>query len=106
MKKNDVFQFTAPNGVEVIAVVLDKTTHLAEMNDDYTAVYLCYAQNRIFSYIYTERTVPVCIGQDEYGDDRFEYQDVKEYEYGKVVVDYAILPDYDELLKSFNETHD
>ena len=101
MEKYDIFQFTAPNGVEVTAVVLDKTTHFAEMNDDYTAVYLCYAQNRIFTYIYTERAVPVCIGQDEYGDDRYEYQDIKEWIYGEVIVDYAILPDYDSQLQAY-----
>ena len=106
MEKHDVFEFTAPNGVVITAVVLDKTTHYAESTDNYSATYLCYTQNRIFTYIYTERTLPVCIGQDEYGDDRFEYQDVKEYEFGKIIVDYAILPDYDELLKNFRPQED
>ena len=102
MEKHDIFEFTAPNGVAVTAVVLNKTTHYADTIDCYSATYLCYAQNRIFTYLYTERTLPVCIGQDEYGDDRFEYQDVKEYEFGEVIVDYAILPDYDEVLKNYN----
>ena len=38
MKKNDVFTFTAPNGVEVTAVVV----HVVK------STYLCYAQNRLF----------------------------------------------------------
>lgn len=106
MKKNDVFTFTAPNGVAVTAIVLNKTTHYADTIDCYSATYLCYAQNRIFTYLYTERTLPVCIGQDEYGDDRFEYQDVKQYEYGEVIVDYAILPDYDKALEAYQHQLD
>ena len=38
MKKNDVFTFTAPNGVEVAAVVVYVVK----------STYLCYAQNRLF----------------------------------------------------------
>ena len=106
MEKHDIFQFIAPDGVEVTAVVLDKTAHFAEMNDDYTAVYLCYAQNRIFTYICTNQSVPVCIGQDEHGDDRFEYQNIEEWTYGKVITDYAILPDYDILLEDYQHQLD
>jgi len=103
MKKNDVFEFTAPNGTVVTAVVLDKTTHFAETTENYSTTYLCYGQNRLFTWIHSEMTLPVCIGQDEYGDNRFEYQDVTEDMYGEVLVDYAILPDYDELLARYND---
>lgn len=101
MKKNDVFTFTAPNGVEVQAVVLNKVTHFAETTENYSATYLCYSQNRLFTWIHSERTLPVCIGQDEYGDDRFEYQDITEDMYGETIVDYAILPDYDSQLEAY-----
>ena len=103
MEKNDVFTFTAPDGAEVVAVVLDKTTRFAETTENYSATYLCYDQNRIFTYTYTERALPVCVGQDTYGDDRFEYQDVEEWEFGKVIVDCAILPDYDCFLERYND---
>ena len=38
MKRGDIFTFTAPNGVEVTAVVV----HVVK------STYLCYAQNRLF----------------------------------------------------------
>ena len=106
MKKNDVFTFTAPNGAEVQAVVLNKSTYFAETTENYSATYLCYGQNRLFTWIHSERTLPVCIGQDEYGDDRFEYQDITEDTYGEVIVDYAILPDYDALLEDYSHQLD
>ena len=106
MKKNDVFTFTAPNGVEVQAVVLNKITHFAETTENYSATYLCYSQNRLFTWIHSERTLPVCIDQDEYGDDRFEYQDITEDMYGETIVDYAILPDYDAMLENYQHQID
>lgn len=59
MKKNDVFTFTAPNGVDVTAVVV----HVVKSN------YLCYAQNRLFEMwespefglAYTRVIVDYCI---------------------------------------------
>jgi len=84
MKKNDVFTFTAPNGVEVQAVVLESVFQGTIRN-----TLICYAQNRIFTYI--EESVMKFEGTAEWK---------KEYSYGEVIVDYAILPDYDELLKN------
>lgn len=55
MRKNDVFTFTAPNGVEVTAVVIDclGTCGFEEVEDSkhWDEKYLCYAQNRLFYYI-------------------------------------------------------
>lgn len=100
MNKHDVFRFTAPNGVEVVAVVLDiMKANITE--DCLFNKYLCYAQNKLFSYYVTRRTVPVAIGKDEFGDDKFDYQEVYESQYGEVIVDYAILPDFDEQLRKF-----
>lgn len=85
MKKNDIFTFTAPNGVEVKAVVIDElTSDYREMTDTIINVFLCYAQNRIFTYF------------EEVEKDAHT---IKAY-YGKVLVDYAVLPEYDELLVS------
>ena len=90
MKKNDVFTFTAPNGVEVTAVVVA----IIGGYEDEWAVYnsfLCYAQNRLFKY--TERYV-----WDEHD------KEPTGYPAGSVVlVDYAILPDYDEMLARYND---
>lgn len=74
MKKNDIFTFTAPSGVEVTAVVIDKVPCTDGVMTD---TLYCYGQNRIFTYIETGGL----------------------HKYGKVIVDYAILPDYDELMQ-------
>ena len=80
MKKNDVFTFTAPNGAEVQAVAIQRLHELYDIYDGRLIVeyWLCYAQNRLF--IWNERT-----DGDSYC--------------AETIVDYAILPDYDKLLK-------
>ena len=87
MKKNDVFTFTAPNGVEVTAVVIGFI-----FQGCCKSTLICYAQNRIFTYI-----EELCMKYD--GTCEFK----KEYSYGEVIVDYAILPDYDEMLARYND---
>lgn len=90
MKKNDVFTFTAPNGVEVTAVCLDITHSYQCGEDTWYYEYLCYAQNRLFigaTYIVYE--------EDSYKELDFTQE--------RVVVHYAILPDYDELLARYND---
>lgn len=84
MKKNDIFTFIAPNGVEVKAVCLKNIGTIGNITQ-----YLCYGQNRLFTMNeyyseWTEETGEVC--KDSY------------IEYGEVIVDYAILPDYDTVL--------
>lgn len=75
MKKNEIFTFTAPNGVEVTGVVIDIVPCTKGVN---SCTYYCYAQNRIFTYIN--------IGMM--------------HKYGEVIVDYAILPEYDKMLEN------
>ena len=81
MKKNDIFTFTAPNGVEVTAVVVGTTG----IQDDYFGRqflnHVCYAQNRLFTY--------------------YEWIDKKMY--GEILVDYCIIPDYDNLLERYSD---
>ena len=87
MKKNDIFTFTAPNGVKVTAVVLSKVAH--EVNYKWAVSrFLCYSQNRLFTYQVSE-----CIWE--------HMQEEPKYEYGEVIADYAILPDYDSLLDNY-----
>lgn len=85
MKKNDVFTFTAPNGVEVTAVVINRVAYEIDHLETVER-WLCYAQNRLFTY---EESHPIC-------HDELPHT----FEYGEVIVDYAILPDYDELLNN------
>lgn len=50
MKKNDVFTFTAPNGVEVTAVVVGTTGIQEDYFGRQFLNHVCYAQNRLFTY--------------------------------------------------------
>ena len=90
MRKGEIFTLTAPNGVEVTAVVLS-VEHVHQQEDDtLLCSYLCYAQNRIFwlsSY---------------YGDVDGE---TKEWDLipMRTVVDYAVLPDYDAMLEAYSD---
>ena len=82
MKKNDIFTFIAPNGVEVTAAVVD-----CILSSEYRECYLCYGQNRLFNYsIY-------------YDVDRETGQLIVDEEvYERVVCDYCIIPELDTLL--------
>lgn len=83
MKKNDIFTLTTPNGVEVTGVCINEVGFAVHLSTA-TTTYLCYAQNRLFTWLIKEHTLNHSIHE----------------EYGKILVDYAILPDYDALLKS------
>ena len=87
MNKNDIFTFTTPNGVEITAVVvclLNKSEYSTLQQ------YLCYTQNRLFT-CYTG----------------INYEDNKQFRMcGNVVVDYAILPDYDKMLEDYQHQLD
>ena len=89
MKKNDVFTFTAPNGVEVTAVCLDITYSYQCGEDTWYYEYLCYAQNRLF----------IGATYKVYEEDSYKELDFTQE---RVVVDYAILPDYDDMLEAYS----
>ena len=84
MKRNDIFTFTAPNGVEVTGVVVDTIARWLDFNALSTTVHLCYAQNRLFTW-----------------KEEFKQGELINSHYGRVAVDYAVLPDYDSMLKSY-----
>ena len=92
MKKNDIFTFTAPNGVEVIAVVIAKVAYEIE-NKWATERFVCYAQNRIFTYEESH-----CIWK--------HMNEKPKSKYDEVIVDYAILPDYDAMLENYQHELD
>lgn len=87
MKKNEIFTFTAPNGVEVTGIVLESI-----FQGSCKSTLICYAQNRIFTYIEEE-----CLKFEATAEWK------KEYSYGEILVDYCILPDYDALLERYND---
>ena len=86
MKKNDIFTFTAPNGVEETAVVIAIIS-----SSRYQTVALCYTQNRLFTF-YEHIAYDVELGEAE-----------SDYSYGEILVEYAVLPNYDELLARYND---
>ncbi len=89
MKKNDVFTFTALNKVEVTAVVLT-ILRVCKTDEEKTFIceYLCYAQNKLLEV------------SSYYGEVDGE---TKEWGFciDSVIVDYAILPDYNFLLDTY-----
>ena len=95
MTKNEIFTFTAPNGVEVTGIVIMPMTVLPHFKQvspmEYfdegiclspiipVGYYLCYAQNRII----------VCK----------EFCDDNTLEYEGTIVDYCVIPEYDKILE-------
>lgn len=114
MKKNDIFTFTAPNGVEVTAVVIDclGTCGFEEVEDSkhWDEKYLCYAQNRLFYY--TEWTQIDKVIDDDFvpsSDEENDWHYAVRYHSHEVkttgssqevMVDYCILPEYDAMLSA------
>jgi len=86
MNKNEIFTFTAPNGVEVTGVVLAIIS-----STKYQTVALCYAQNRLFTF-YEYIAYDMETGDSE-----------SDYSYGKILVDYVVLPDYDAMLEAYSD---
>ena len=95
MRKNDIFTFTAPNGVEVQAIVVDETHVYHLPNEDARLhTYLCYGQNRLFYYAWLEGFIRHTPEE--------KCWEASEYSYVNKLVDYCILPNYDELLARYN----
>ena len=96
MKKNDIFTFIAPNGAEVTAVVIDKIhSSYHELEDTISIEWLCYAQSRLFTY--NEK-----VGRKNVGTPEEKEFTIKTC-YGKVLVDYALLPCYADLLDRYSD---
>ena len=114
MKKNEIFTFTAPNGVEVTAVVVDclGTCNFEETVDSkhWGDKYLCYAQNRLFYYtewtqidkVIDNNFISACDEDiDWYYAIQYHSHEVKSVGYTqKVICEYCVLPEYDEMLKT------
>ena len=101
MKKNDVFTFTAPNGVEVTAVALYQFKTV-DIYPGYSNGWICYAQNRIITIWENFKYIEVPLNPPINGA-TWKQEEERSLELGKVIVDYAILPDYDEMLTRYND---
>ena len=107
MEKGTIFQFTAPNGVEVTAVVLNVTARIDDCSDRLFCHHICYGQNRIFDYFITYNRVPVVVDRNEFGDDITEYQTiVEDSTFGEILVDYCVIPAADEALEKYTTEQD
>ena len=85
MKKNDVFTFTAPNGADVIGIVIYRRK-LQNFVNYVQYEYVAYAQNRLFTCTQMERVM-----------DRESYNACP-IEYGHILVDYCDIPEFDDIL--------
>lgn len=85
MKKNGIFTFVAPNGTEVTAIAINRVAYEVDYK---LAVerWLCYAQNRLFTYEEIHSIV------QENNPHRFKYD--------KTIVDYCTIPEYDTILEA------
>ena len=115
MKKDEIFTFTAPNGVEVTAVVLDclGIINYEEVPDSkhWGEKYLCYGKNRIFYYTEWIRLDRIIdddfIPGDEMENDwyyaiKYHSHEVKTTENSqKILAEYCVIPEYDELLEEY-----
>lgn len=117
MKKNEIFTFTAPNGVEVTAVVIDclGTCNFEEVEDSkhWDEKYLCYAQNRLFYHtkwtqidkVIDDDFVPSC------DEENYWYYAIRNHSHEvkttsssqEILVNYCILPDYDAVLEAYSD---
>lgn len=103
MEKNQIFTFTAPNGAEVTAVVIEKIGGGFYQGCDCSYdTFLCYAQNRVFTY-----------AEEKYREKAIMHScDLKQpvisvgYEFGRVLIDYCIIPEYDNLLEDYEHQLD
>lgn len=92
MKKNEIFTFLAPNGVEVTGIVVELISYEpARYNPQIRiATYLAYSQNRLFR-CWTEN--------------RFNEKDEADFivynPENWIVSNYCIIPEYDELLEDY-----
>ena len=84
MKKGDIFELAVSQGGVAVGVVVDII-----VSTEHQTVSLCYIQNRLLVYI--EQTY----------SDYETHEDCVDSFIDHIVVDYAVLPEYDELLKSY-----
>lgn len=86
MKTKEIIEVRTPNGITIAAVVLSEVFK----SEDCT-IYICYSQNRLFTYIVDNVFLYV----------EGDLQDIEYPNFGKVICDYCVIPELDELLSSY-----
>jgi hypothetical protein len=100
MKRGDLFTFNSPAGVEVTAVVLH-VNKVYEDSDGMMFEHICYAQNRLFTYFVKYGDMPVESYDENLNRVAINYQTVVlTAAFGEVIVDYVVIPDYDDALEN------
>ena len=93
MKKNEIFTFKAPNGVEVTAVVINLYDNAYYVQDENKVkadkMILAYAQNRL-----------VLLKDDRVWLNGKYFGNLVQ---ARILVEYCIIPELDELLKKHEE---
>lgn len=93
MEKNDIFTFTAPNGAEVTAVVINKydSAYFVQEESKWKAskMILAYAQNRLI-LLEDNR---IWLNGKYFGN----------LVQARILVDYCVIPELDELLEKHEE---
>lgn len=99
MKKGDVFEFIAPNGSNVKAVVLDIISSSEIPPVGWSMEYLCYGQNRLFTVtneVYDGPSADEEISEDDWFTG---FGGETGITFGHVVYDYVVIPHIDEKLR-------
>ena len=92
MTKGSIFEFTAPNGCVVKAIVVDEILYFMG-GCQVIKKLLCYAQDRLF--LWTEED-HLLVNEDN----QEEWETVIS-QYDRVLIDYVPLPVYDDILKDY-----
>lgn len=93
MKKGTIFEFTAPNSAEVLAVCIDCVATV-EAGSGITNTFVCYGQNRLFTYLIDYTNLPI-----EVEEGVIEYQLCESNpRLGSTLCEYCVIPEYDEML--------
>lgn len=96
MSKGTVFEFDTTNGGKAIGIVVDTIDIDGDAAFEYTSTYLCYSQNRLFYLIVSNKYA----GIDPETHDAAYYV---EHKVGNTVIEYVILPEYDEAIAHYEE---
>lgn len=84
MQVGSIFKFTPPGKLELTGVCVARVASYSRNARDFHT-YLCYSQNRLFTMI-----AEITYFATENG-----MVEGEKFTYGEIVVDYAVLPDFD-----------
>lgn len=101
MEPKQVFKVMTPNGVEITAVAVDfiSQNYIEDLDPVVINYYLCYSQNRLFTVEeFVTQSWDVELNEADVPVNVVEMV-TTEIKYDKIVVDYVVLPEYDQILE-------